>query len=305
MRINRISIGVGSVVIAGCAWGVEREVINWMLLDLPPIVILDNGTPTIGTTDQRLRMLINQWPEVSHTFTVVNVPRAFLELDKPDTRSCYPMAIMTPERAARYYMTPFSVGHPHQLIVRKDKVSKLPRNSKGEVLPVALFDQKELRGLVNPSRSYSALIDALLARHADSKEIERVNPAQGNANLLQMVAKNRADYTIEYDHTFRFQLEKVAALNGGLALVSLPIAGMQIAVGGVACPKTAWGRSAIMKIDAIVSSLADEPGFRYPSNPWAADHLRQTYKSDIDAFYQDRAKPSESLRIQLKSTTTP
>jgi uncharacterized protein (TIGR02285 family) len=175
-------------------------------------------------------------------------------------------------------------------------VSQLPKNAIGEVLPSTLFDNPHLRGLLNPNRSYSPLLDTLIKRRGANAQITMVSPSMGGANILKMLTLNRGDYTIEYDFGFAYQMSldpSIAAAN----LQSLPIAGGVTSPSGCFCPRTEWGRAAIQKIDSLMVKIAADPELRNAYYRWLTPETVKSYRPELEQFFRDRLRPTNPAKF--------
>lgn len=273
------------------AWAQDKPVVNWMVLDLPPASIPVDGVPTDGFVDILLKMIFEEMPEAQHKVLVVNTARAMATLAEGQPM-CFATAIQTPERERVAYFTVTQVMPPLQIVARAEVAAKLPRNDKGEVLPATLFDRSDLRGLVVPQRSYSALLDALLSRHSPGSGVRNVLAADSGANILKMLSLDRGDYTVEYDYILNYQQKRNPDLLQSQKLKAFPIAGMAPIPVGIACPHTEWGRATIQRVDAIASKISASAEYRNALNRWLSPESAARFQKTQNDFYRQRAKPS-------------
>jgi uncharacterized protein (TIGR02285 family) len=269
----------------------DKPVMTWLQLNLPPGTILVDGKPTNGTVDQRLRLLISQWPQVQHEFVEVNTARLWQTLAQADSRACTNGALITPERERQFYNSATHVAFALGVVGKAAALQKMSKNRQGEVLPAALFDRNDLTGLIQPARSYSPLLDALLVGRSPGSKITQIGSTGGGANLLRMIATDRADYTLESEPTMLYLLATDPALNG-MPLQFAPLAGGEIRRAGVVCPRNAWGYATIHKIDGMIAKLASNPSFQNRTNQWTSVQTAKRMKTAVDAFYAERASPN-------------
>lgn len=269
---------------------------TWLIQDLPPVSMPVNGQPTAGTTDVLLKLIAREWPEANHQYVVSNTSRALAMLTEGQ-EACFSGAVITPERERFAYFAPTHFGIPLQLVTRSDLIAKLPKNEAGEVLPANLFDSASLRGLIVRNRSYSPVLDALLNLRSDKSAIGYAVLADGGANVFKMIALGRADYTLEYDFALAYQQEKNADFFASRKLQAVPIAGTHPFVSGIACPRTEWGRQAILRIDAIVAKLAAMPEYRTAADRWLTPSTIKRYRTARQNFFQQRTLPLPIARF--------
>jgi uncharacterized protein (TIGR02285 family) len=224
----------------------------------------------------------------------VSIPRGLANLSN-GVEACFGGVLMTPEREKfAYYSLMFQLM-PLQLIVRPEAVSRVPRNEKGEVLPATLFDRSDLRGIVEPQRSYGAVADTLLKLRGPHSGISSVIRSDSGSSTLKMLMVNRADYTLEYDAILAYQQGRSPELKAS-GLKALPIAGSMGPLVGIACPRTEWGREAIKKIDALMVKISRRPEYRNALNRWLTPEPVRHYKASQDIFFRQRTKPTDPAK---------
>ncbi|MBV8500110.1 MAG: TIGR02285 family protein [Paucibacter sp.] len=269
----------------------EPKVAHWLMLDLPPGSIPINGHPTDGISDVALELIMGEMPEYTHKITVVNAARAMVFLAEGEP-ACFATAAYTPERSQIAYFSLTNVLPPLQIVIRADGVKKLPLNERGEVIAKALFERSDLHGVVIAQRSYSPTLDELLRHRGQHSGVVNVLAADSGANVLRMVMHGRADYTLEYEFIINYQARRYKELGGGKNLVTLPIAGAEPVLIGVACPHTAWGRDMIRRVDGILAKVSVSPRYRESVNRWLSAGGVQHHMILQDEFFAERADPA-------------
>lgn len=279
----------------GLVAGAARPVLTWMVLDLPPGSKPVNGQLTDGISDLMLKMVFEAMPEFEHRILVANAARAMSKLAEGEP-VCFGSAAYSTERERVAYFTLAYLIPPLQVVARADVAPRLPRNDRGEVPPAALFDAPDLRGLIVPQRSYSDLLDELLARRAAASGIKTVLASDGGSNILRMLKLDRADYSIEYDFVVDHLIGRTPELRREEYRL-LPIAGLQPLPVGIACPHTPWGRQTIQRIDAAVSRIAARPAYKRALMNWLPPESARRYERAIDEFIQQRTRPSDAAKF--------
>ncbi len=262
----------------------QVQSVEWLLADFAPVTLPVNRQPGDGFADQMLRYLIGAWPGVKHTFLPSNAQRGW-QMIESGAHVCHPAAIRTPEREAKAYFVITYLLPPLQLIVRRDRLDKIPRNAAGEADLQRLLDQPDLRGAITHGRSYGTRIDEMLQARGANRSVTIYSPSDFGSKLLQMISLDRADYGIDYDFTLRYLSEHNPRLN---QLVSLPIAGANTPlVAGIACPRTPWGLQATQEIEQRLRTPEAVSVIRESLYRWLTPEVRHIYGANIDAFYQD------------------
>jgi uncharacterized protein (TIGR02285 family) len=296
---------LGSVWLAGCGLCLaapDKPVMTWLIQDFPPLAMPVNGQPTVGVTDVLLRLIAQQWPQVEHRYVVSNTPRGMASLANGE-QACFNGAVLTPERERFAYFTVTNFVIPLQLITRPEVVTQLPRNTAGEVLLDQLFDKADLRGLLVRQRSYLPQVDALLANRVSAPGIDYAVLADGGGNIFKMVALSRADYTLDYDFALTYQQHKAPGFFKDRHLLAVPVAGMAPFLSGIACPRTPWGRDAIMKIDALVAGLAGNKAYMEAANRWLTPESIKRYKEPRAEFFRKRLAPTDPAKFDQGQLT--
>ncbi len=249
----------------------------------------DNSTasnPAVnGVTDTLVKMLTVWWPGVKHEVLIANTKRSWQMLEDGQ-QVCRANVVRTPEREKLVYFTNTQLTPPPQLVVRRDRLSRLPRTASGEVLLPQLLADDGLRGALVDGRSYGNAIDEMLAHRPGSANVTLYSPRDFGGRLLQMVSLDRADYSIDSDMALLMMGEPKD-------LMTVPIRGAsELVMAGVACPRTPWGWSAIQGIDRALGRPEAAATLRRGLMRWLTPETRAHYGPQLEQFYRERARPS-------------
>lgn len=298
MLLRRCGLGLALLAISpSLLWAQGRPPpLTWMVMDLPPAGIIEDGRLTDGFVDLTMKMIFDEMPEFEHRVEVTPISRIWLKLSE-GAPTCFTTALVTPERERVAYITLTHLILPLQLVARSAAVDKLPRNKKGEVLADQLFERSDLSGLVTPKRSCSAPLDALLAARPASSGIHEVAEAGSGSNILQMLSRGRADYTIEYDFVLNYQYQKSPQTIKIQDLRVLPFAGAQPMPAGIACPRTEWGHKMILRLDAILLRISQRAQYREASRRWMSPDIIKRNQATYNEFYRRRMLPTDPAKF--------
>ena len=256
--------------------------ITWLASDHAPVM---TGSDASGVTSRVITYLGKYWPQVQHEIVFANAKRSWQMIESGD-EVCRANMVRTPEREKVAYFINTQLTPPPQLVVRRDRLAKLPRNAAGEVQLQRLFNDTSLRGALIDGRSYGPALDEVLAGRPANGAIALYAPKDFGARLLQMISLGRADYSIDQD------MALVMAGNPK-DLVTVPIQGAsELVMAGVACPRTAWGLAAIRGIDRAYGRPEGAANLREGLMRWLTPETKAHYAARFDAFYRERAKPS-------------
>ncbi len=288
------SLVAAQLLLAACAsWAqtpsgkVSIESIDWLSAHEPAV---NERQRNERLNDMLVAFMRGQWPEVQHRLVQVN-PRRGMQMLTAGETVCLPALVRTPEREMQAYFTNAVLSPPPQLIVRRDKLSALPRNAAGEVDLTRLIADPALHGGLIEGRSYGPTLDAVLARRpANGPAPVLYSGGDFGSKLLPMMALGRVDYTIEYElvlNTTDFDTKLTGTLQ------SVPIQGAgDLVVAGVACPRNPWGLAAITEIDKRLGTPAGAAMLRHAEEHLMTAESRQRYAARLDAFFRERAHPS-------------
>lgn len=265
---------------------------------LPPVPVTvdritwltsDNSTvsnPGVnGVTDRLVSYLTVWWPGVKHEVLVANTKRSWQMLEDGQ-QVCRANVVRTPEREKLVYFTNTQLTPPPQLVVRRDRLSRLPRNAAGEVLLPALLADVGLRGALVDGRSYGNAIDDMLAHRPAHGNVTLYSPRDFGGRMLQMISLDRADYSIDSDMALLMMGEPKD-------LMTVPIRGAsELVMAGIACPRTPWGWSAIQGIDRALGRPEGAATLRRGLMRWLTPETRAHYGPQLEQFYRERARRS-------------
>ena len=178
------------------------------------------------------------------------------------------------------------------MLVRRDKLDLVPRNSADEVDLVLLFKKAQLRGAVARGRSYGETLDAVLAQQPRGPYLADYATQGFGERLQDMLARGRADFWIDVSGALLHMQARDLPVED---FIALPIQGSTQPLRlGIACPRTPWGLAASRAIDQVLGT------------PEGAAHLQQAGAGSfgpealkrlgpqIEQFYQRRSKPQFS-----------
>lgn len=262
--------------------------VTWLLSDFPPVGEQINGRPGDGMADQVVKYLVARWPQASHRFIYAN-PNRVWSMIAAGEHACFANALRTPEREKLAYFRNAYLLPPPQLVLRPEALASISLNSKGEAALADILRHPTLRGLVVEKRSYGPATDALLRDAAASPRLKQLAPGNYGRNILTMLAMNRADYTIELDFVLTHAITRQPGLS---ELKVLPLAGGDgLMVGGIACPRTNWGRATIRHIDTLLATPEGAAMLSQSQMRWIGKAATQRYGHAMKEFFRRLAAP--------------
>ncbi|WP_431049360.1 hypothetical protein [Roseateles sp. L2-2] len=282
------------------AWAVDR--ITWLMPEVDTVAPPSPGAASVpvrrGLAQPLSDYLTANWgTPAKHEVLIANVKRSWRMVEDGE-QACHLGVLRTPEREAVAYFFDTHLIPPHQLMVRRSALPKVPRLPDGDADLEKIWADKQLRGAIVAGRSYGRALDALLAKRP-AGVIDEYTTSDFGGNMLSMIAVGRADYTIEFDFVLANQQELRAAVVAGNAggasgngkvstadLVSVPIEGFSSPViSGIACPRNAWGKRTIEQVERVLSTPQARQFMRDEFISHLSPEAQARYGSRIDAFY--------------------
>jgi len=298
MGLGESALAAPRAALADRAAEPEVHQITWLMPDSK--VAGPGPGRSLGFSDRLVGFLSERLPQVQQRSLVANSKRSWqlLSLGEP---VCIPAALRTPEREAVAYFIDAQWVPPPQLIVRRDRLERLPRNSAGEVDLARLLADTSLRGALFEGRSYGQHLDALLKQPPKPNAVSLYAHAGAADKLLNMVRADRADYTLDFDFMLRLRApdndaiqRSAPRINSEAELLTLPVQGADEGmIGAMACPRNAWGLAALQQVDRVLGTPAGARFLREAVEGLLSPDTRRHYGSKIDAFYRERARPSK------------
>jgi len=244
----------------------EPETGTWLVLDLPPLFIIEGPDAGNGIADRVQKMISNGLKGRLFETRVANASRIAKELSE-DRKVCF---------AGEFYGNPAFLTSiptialpPHNLIVLKENAHLF---GNGENVSLRkLLDNRELIFGTAKNRLYGPELDGILRQYAGSKNIYARSGKDTLEGLLGMLDKKRVHYLIEYPVSIRY-----AAKNAGMwdRLKVIPIQENAEALfirGAVRCSDTPWGRQLIGDINEVLRMIRTTPEYRRIIEDWIID----------------------------------
>ncbi|WP_028102677.1 TIGR02285 family protein [Pseudoduganella violaceinigra] len=267
-----------------------RDTMSWLMPDIPPASMPVNGKPSNGFADQIVLYISARWPEVEHRFVYANPKRSWLMIERGE-RACVVAALRNAAREKLAYFVDTSLVPPPQLVVQPGTLSRLPLNAHGEADMEKLIADPALRGIVVERRSYGAAVDELIAGRPAGSRLETTSVGDYGRNVLKLVAHGRADYTLDYDYALQYASSRDPSIG---TLATVPIAqNNKPLLGGIACPRNAWGQAAVRRIDRIVGTPEGAAAMLKAQDDWHTPASRRRYASELSEFQRQRSHPGK------------
>ena len=258
-----------------------KETITWMVVDWPPLMILEGDDKGKGLADVFLTLYQQNLPQYKHHNMMMNFAR-YWHGAKNGEPICNLLTLKNQGREDyMHFSIPAAMTLPNSIIMKQENIAKLG-NPKSYSLAKLMVD-KQFIGILESGRSYSQQIDVLLNEHqASSNLIRGVNSAR---QLIQMLELGRIEYIIEYPYIadyLRSQYTKQTQQFGSIGIDEIPPYYLTY----VACPKTDWGKNVIDSVNQMLLKIRPTPEYHAANERWYVypreiELIRHVYKTEL------------------------
>ena len=266
-----------------------KQVLVWLLRDLPPLTIFEGPQKGRGVIDQLMPALIASLPEYEHSILRVNRARGLQMLQEP-TFTCDPSLLWSQERTRWIaYSSPSLRIMSNGLAVRRqDREALAPFIQDGEIDLAALLasDGKKL-GVV-AERSYGQNVDQWLKQApAQALTAHYGNDALGS--LLQMQRLGRLSALLGYWAEIRYQAQQQGIDPAALSFYPIRQTPHYQSL-HIGCSDTEEGRQVIARINQTLHTL-DLQQLSESYAAWLDTSMRGAYREEIRGFFAAPPQP--------------
>ena len=268
--------------------------VHWAINDSPPFHLVNRPDGQTGLCDDLVEAFQQALPDVHHTLTVVPQAR-IAQMRQMQVPVCFPCMIKKPDSPTTLYTTATHVYPPHVLIANPAAADMiLARYGEPVSLSAVLADAQLWFG--QPAgRKYGELLQPTIANSLERyRQVIKVNTKEGAKGVLNMVALERLDYTLDYPFVGRYY-----EANSGNSFRYIPLQEnpQQVIKGAIGCTRSDWGAQTIAILNQAVSKVQASPVFRQRLQYWLADDDPQ-YWQKFAAIEQPIGLPAtESLFV--------
>jgi uncharacterized protein (TIGR02285 family) len=255
-----------------------EETIAWQTYHLPPGSIRFEPNKYQGFIDKVLDLVIKEMPEYKHVLPITSLARAMTDL-KEGKNVCHPGLIINEERKKYIYFSQGTIVHPTNRLIGV-KGSLEDNLIDGEV-DLSRFPANTSFALVK-DRAYSTGYDTFAKEFIPSDRLAYISRTKIDA-VFWLVANHRVDFSIAYP----FELEYFLNLNPDFEnnLTTYRLADTpSYSMGHIGCPKNAWGKKVITKVDAVLDRIKGTDKYRKAMTSWWE---KEAETKEFKRFYQN------------------
>jgi uncharacterized protein (TIGR02285 family) len=254
---SMVGLSTTTVVMAADS-AANVPVIEWYLIDLPPVQIATGSLRGKGYTDRMRWRLIAGLSNYRHRLKVANVQRILADI-KTKPNICNPAFLRTPER--EQFMAYAEATHAqfsNGAVVLRQRLNSLERfiTPDGSLRVDAMLESGGVLA-TQSGRSYGAPLDALAekARQANNLVVlSSTRPVEAKLGLLE---KGRVDAAFLYPIELELTLRHTGQQN---LYEFLPVVGNGVyTLNYLACSKSVLGKQVVEEANPII--LRERDGF--------------------------------------------
>lgn len=258
-----------------------KDRLNWLYPHWPPMMITKGEFQGQGRVDALWEIWVRHLPQYEHTKEEMTWARFWTNIKKGE-HTCNPVAYKTPERERFAYFSDSNVMVlANSIIMSKDNIQKLGNPETYSL--VRMLQDVRFEGILLTNRSYSPKLDALLAQHEADSNIKRT--ALQEHHLIQQIANQRIDYTLEYPFIAAFLDQTYNVPKATLGSVTIAeVKPYNFAF--LACPMTPWGKQIIEDFNRVLEKVIPTREYRQIMERWhdntnEINLIRKVYDSEF------------------------
>lgn len=235
----------------------DVPLIEWYLIDLPPIQNATGESRGLGYTDLMRWRLIARLDDYRHVLRNSNVHRMLSDI-KTKPNICNTAFLKTPERETfMAYATPLHAQFPNGAMVLKSRLEELAPYLDRGVLDVSALIGSGGRLVVQSGRSYGRILDQAVAEAEERQQLIVITtnlPVEGKIGLL---AAHRADVALLYPYEYAFFLGDTVLAEDYEFFQAAGETGYTL--NHLACSRSDLGEEVVATVDPLI--LRDRDGY--------------------------------------------
>lgn len=267
------------VLCSGC-YADEQDSVHWLVVDSPPLFVVQDGTLTGGAIGTLLLHLVAQVPQ-RHVIEVSNNNRGFNDIRQGKPRCAGGLVKNVLRESLIHFSLPVLPFLPNGLVYATANSALVERHHHdGQVNARALLMEPKLRIGLIAGRSNGELLDVLLNHTAMKSRLMAFTKTNDAEKLLHMVSLQRLDIAIVNPTEVGF-MQKQGQLEENLHFLPLMAQSAEQYL-YFGCTKGEWGAQQIARINPYLKNraLLAEAAAIY------AEYLPQP----LVAFYRQRTR---------------
>ena len=230
-----------------------KNKINFLHVNFPPLWIVDGNLKDEGIADAGEKFLKKSFPQFKYNHIEVTVARAqlFMSRKSENTYCAVPHGKGFFENVVESKIWVATSGHvlvSTKKYINKLKLNKNIINKNKQLILTKFLEQSNDIGLITKSQRYP-ILDPIFSSYKPKKIKDYVS--SNMLSLYNMVIKQRADYTFQYESTVKY-LQK---LNHEISFITIEELNNHKVLIVVGCNDTALARKFISQIDNKIDEL--------------------------------------------------
>ncbi|MCV2355304.1 hypothetical protein LNV09_14210 [Paucibacter sp. B2R-40] len=275
---------IGLLLMTRMAWATPEAVSNTP----EPVELIIWLKADASRSDPILSFIAQKLPQVRHEYLSTNSIRSWHMIQHGEP-ACRSETVRTAAREKEAYFVDTQLTPHAELLVRRDKLALVPRNSADEVDLALLLKRAQLWGAIVRGRSYGDFVDGVLAQQPRGPYLADYATQGFGERLQDMLVKGRADFWIDVSGALIQMQARGLPIDDfiALAIQGAPRT-LQLSI---ACPRTPWGLAASRAIDQVLGTPEGAAHLQKASAGYFDPEALKRLGPQIEQFYQRRSKP--------------
>lgn len=272
------------LIVCGCILGNPEDVVNIMVSDFPPYIILKGDYKKQGTVDYVIKEITKSLDDVRFEFLKANPKRKAKQLNS-DLKIIHPTALKTKEREKySIFSFPYIILFPNCLIMKSktaEKLSDFYCDKDQRICLEKIIKSRTITLGVVGGRKYGGSIDSILNKYSTKKNITKVHD-NNFRTLYKLLVNDRVDMVIGYPSELDFFRNNEGS---NIDFSSFTIKGMpEFQRGHFAFPKNPWGEAMLKRIEPVLKEVIKRPDFQQKCLKWLDKNARRKYLEIISSL---------------------
>ena len=255
---------LSSVLLLSVMCHAQQQEILWYKLDFPPYTIKSGEHKNQGLGDKIQHFVSSRMPEFIHRTQFVTASRMYADVGNQKHVCSVNSSFDTFKQDRRGISLPTNIYYNYHLVTREHNLAKVGLN---EPVSLGLMLQKHARlFLLDVGRPYQHL-DTILRPFIEQNRVQIRNSESLSADLLHMIDRNRADYTLELCSTVRY-LSSTEDYQNSFACLEVAEHPKPIGTAAITCSRSYWGAQVVGKINQILLEHRDTEAYKSLMHNW-------------------------------------
>lgn len=239
----------------------ETTEIVWYKLDFPPYTIKDGPHQSKGLGDKIQQFVSSKMTGYSHESTFVTASRMYADVSSGKQVCSVNSSFDTFSEDRRGISLPTNIYYNYHVVTIEDMLPP-----KSNVSLVNLLETRSNRFLLDAGRPYQHL-DTLLEPYLSQNAIQLRSGESLSGAILDMIDRNRAEYTLELCSTVRY-LSTMHKYKNRFQCMEIAEHPKPVGSAAITCSRSEWGERVVSQINEILLEHRGTDEYKQMMSPW-------------------------------------